>query len=235
MSVEATRNVEMGESISYEEFKGDCLGRNYCIHKTPEGEYFFDYAVPPEGFEFEDIKFFRISADSLAEIEAELKRLLGATNNNTSTAPVNENNNENENGGSEDNALSLPVTRTSNNSRSTFTNTSETESRRPTAAASSSAFGLGVRNLSAASGLSAPEFLFGGPREDNETGSSSAAEGRLRGLVPPPRPSAAAVSRDVAGVVTSALTGAAPSSSAAALVTRRGGKQRTRKNRNQNH
>jgi ADP-ribose pyrophosphatase YjhB (NUDIX family) len=87
--------LEIGEAISLEEFKGDCLGRTYCVNKSPEGEYFFDYAVPPEGFDFNDIKYFRVTGATLAEVEAELRRVLGKESNVSSTAGINNNNNNN--------------------------------------------------------------------------------------------------------------------------------------------
>jgi hypothetical protein len=69
-----------------EEFQGDILGRKYCVGKTPEGDYFFDYAKPPPGCDLSKIKFFRVTGASMGEVEAELKKLLGNVNAPSSTA-----------------------------------------------------------------------------------------------------------------------------------------------------
>ena len=77
---------EVGEPIAVDEFQGDILGRKYCVGKTPEGDYFFDYAKPPPGCDLNKIKFFRVTGASMAEVEAELKKLLGTVNAPSSTA-----------------------------------------------------------------------------------------------------------------------------------------------------
>jgi hypothetical protein len=77
---------EVGEPIAVDEFQGDILGRKYCVGKTPEGDYFFDYAKPPPGCDLNKIKFFRVTGTSMAEVEAELKKLLGTVNAPSSTA-----------------------------------------------------------------------------------------------------------------------------------------------------
>jgi 8-oxo-dGTP pyrophosphatase MutT (NUDIX family) len=92
-------NDDIGESIPFEEFKGDCLGRTYCVNKSPDGGYFFDYAVPPEGFDFNDIKYFRVKGSTLAEVETELRKIVGIESNISSTAGVPNNNNDNNNSG----------------------------------------------------------------------------------------------------------------------------------------
>jgi hypothetical protein len=79
---------EAGEPISVDEFQGDVLGRNYCVQKTSDGEYFFDYAKPPADCDLTRIKFFRVTGASIAEVEAELKSLLGKVKTPSSTAPV---------------------------------------------------------------------------------------------------------------------------------------------------
>ena len=78
---------ELGESIDVDEFQGDILGRKYCVGKTPEGDYFFDYAKPPAGCDLSKIKFFRVTGDSMAEVETELKKLLGKVTEPSPTAP----------------------------------------------------------------------------------------------------------------------------------------------------
>ena len=77
---------EVGEPIAVDEFQGDILGRKYCVGKTPEGDYFFDYAKPPPGCDLSKIKFFRVTGASMGEVEAELKKLLGTVNAPSSTA-----------------------------------------------------------------------------------------------------------------------------------------------------
>jgi hypothetical protein len=77
---------EVGEPIAVDEFQGDILGRKYCVGKTPEGDYFFDYAKPPPGCDLSKIKFFRVTGASMGEVEAELKKLLGTVNASSSTA-----------------------------------------------------------------------------------------------------------------------------------------------------
>jgi hypothetical protein len=77
---------EVGEPIAVDEFQGDILGRKYCVGKTPEGDYFFDYAKPPPGCDLSKIKFFRVTGASMGEVEAELKKLLGTVNTSSSTA-----------------------------------------------------------------------------------------------------------------------------------------------------
>jgi len=77
---------EVGEPIAVDEFQGDILGRKYCVGKTPEGDYFFDYAKPPPGCDLSKIKFFRVIGASMGEVEAELKKLLGTVNTSSSTA-----------------------------------------------------------------------------------------------------------------------------------------------------
>jgi len=77
---------EVGEPIAVDEFQGDILGRKYCVGKTPEGDYFFDYAKPPPGCDLSKIKFFRVTGASMGEVEEELKKLLGTVNAPSSTA-----------------------------------------------------------------------------------------------------------------------------------------------------
>ena len=79
-------SAELGEPIAVDEFQGDILGRKYCVGKTPEGDYFFDYAKPPPGCDLSKIKFFRVTGASMGEVEAELKKLLGTVNAPSSTA-----------------------------------------------------------------------------------------------------------------------------------------------------
>jgi hypothetical protein len=76
---------EVGEPIAVDEFQGDILGRKYCVGKTPEGDYFFDYAKPPPGCDLSKIKFFRVTGASMGEVEAELKKLLGTVNTSSSS------------------------------------------------------------------------------------------------------------------------------------------------------
>lgn len=63
--------------IDYENFKGDIFGKTFCLTKDETtGEYSFDYAEPPTGFDVSKFKFFRVMGKTTAEVEAELRKIL---------------------------------------------------------------------------------------------------------------------------------------------------------------
>ena len=82
----APAGPEIGEPIDMGMFQGDILGRKYCVGRTPEGDFFFDYAKPPAGCDLTKIKFFRVTGASMADVEAELKKLLGKVPTPSDTA-----------------------------------------------------------------------------------------------------------------------------------------------------
>ena len=91
--------------ITREDFTGDALQRSFnLLRNEATGDYYFDLIEYPEGFDLNTIKFYRVEARSVAEVEAAFRRIVfgeGAataeTNANSVAGTVGEERDENEN------------------------------------------------------------------------------------------------------------------------------------------
>jgi ADP-ribose pyrophosphatase YjhB (NUDIX family) len=73
--------------IPLEDFTGDALKRSFNIFKNEAtGEYYFDFLEYPEDFDINTVKFFRVEAKSVAEVEAAFRRIVFGEETNTAAA-----------------------------------------------------------------------------------------------------------------------------------------------------
>jgi hypothetical protein len=65
------------QEIEQKDFKGDIFGKKFSLVKDEKtGEVMFDFVELPQGFDVKSIKCFRVIGKSIAEVEAELRKLL---------------------------------------------------------------------------------------------------------------------------------------------------------------
>jgi hypothetical protein len=65
------------QEIEQKDFKGDIFGKKFSLVKDEKtGEVMFDFVELPKGFDVKSIKCFRVIGKSIAEVEAELRKLL---------------------------------------------------------------------------------------------------------------------------------------------------------------